>query len=105
MYHIYQSFTDMRTKYRLYRAASSLELPTAHTAEGTHTQTHTYRRHAEQIYVHKCVCLCVCVCSKECVCADEITPVEFLDGEYEAGLVNKQGFYSFWSLVTGPKDC
>lgn len=37
--------------------------------------------------------------------ADEIWPVEFLSGEYEAGrVVVKQGFYSFRSLVTGPKD-
>lgn len=48
---------------------------------------------------------CVCVCIHMSVCADEITPVEFLYGEYEAGLVIKQGFYSFWALVTGPKDC
>lgn len=44
------------------------------------------------------------VCVHTGVCADEILPVEFLYGEYEAGLVIKQGFYSFWSLVTGPKD-
>lgn len=38
-------------------------------------------------------------------CTYEIMPVEFLYREYEAGLVTKQGFYSFWSLVMGPKDC
>lgn len=47
----------------------------------------------------------VCVCVHTSVCADENLPVEFLYGEHEAGLLIKQGFYSFWSLVTGPKDC
>lgn len=56
--------------------------------------------------VHKRVCMCVmCVSVHTSVCADEIMPVEFLYGEHEAGLVIKQGFYSFWSLVTGPTDC
>lgn len=31
-------------------------------------------------------------CVSTIVCADEILPVEFLYGEYEAGLVIKQGF-------------
>lgn len=47
----------------------------------------------------------VYVCVHVRVCTDEIMPVEFLYREYEAGMVIKQGFYSFWSLVTGPKDC
>ena len=50
-----------------------------------------------------CVCVCVCVLHK---CAQMISRLwSFLYGEYEAGLVIKQGFYSLRSLVMGPKDC
>lgn len=81
---------------------------------GIHTLKHTHAKTAKQNVTEdkqtkhgekrRPIYTQVCVCSyKEC--AEDIMPVEFLYGEHEAGLLIKQGFYSFWSLVLGPKDC
>lgn len=80
--HLSASFVDTKTKNS---AVKQLGLPTG---GKTHSNVWTnveqcHRKQTGQTYLHKCVR------------ADEISPVEFLSREYEAGMIINRVFIQF----------